>query len=179
MYRACLEGDLEEVKKHLNKSYYHWNKCLYNACIGANMSIVELIISKGEPFWLDWNWALRGACEGGDLRIVELMIKRGEPFGLDDWNWGLLNACKGRHLPIVELMIRKGEISFSCRFLLEETTQLALLQNGISRKQLSNIPNIQSLFTKLDILNQLITAEILLVLPVRDLVPLCTQYVCV
>ena len=177
------------------------------ACRGNtdnHLRIAELMIQKGEPFGLDWNHALTNACQGGYLPIIELIISKGgnayeqglyhacysghlhvvefiitkmEPFTCN-WNYGLDGACEGEHLPVVLYMFQKGANCTIHSFLEKKPTQFYLLENGISRSQLSYILNIEKFFRELDIINQFIHQEIFHVLPFRDLVPLCTQYAC-
>ena len=64
-------------------------------------------------------------------------------------------------------------------FLENEMVQVKLLSDGISRSQLAKIvPRVIHLYKKLDAWNAVATKEIFDVLLVSDLVPFCTQYVC-
>lgn len=83
----------------------HWNDGLYNACVGGDLDIINLIISKGAN---DWNTGLAGACNGGNLDIVNLMILK----GATNWDNGLQGACDSGHLELVKLMISKGSTNW-------------------------------------------------------------------
>jgi ankyrin repeat protein len=75
-------------------------KCttLYYICIGGNIDVVRLMISRGAN---NWNYGLYGACEGGHLELANLMIS----YGANNWDWGLEGACIGGHLELARLMI--------------------------------------------------------------------------
>ena len=175
---ACQGGNKETIEFVISKSTpvgLVWNWGLYGACQGGNKEIAEWMISKGAT---DWNGGLYCACKGGHKDMAEWIISKGKLLWLY-WNGGLYGACQGGHLHMVEFMINKGATDLNLPFLWQEENQLQLLWNGITRKQLGPIKNIEYLYTKLDILNEIIHMEIFNVLPFRDLVPLCTQYACI
>ena len=171
LFQVCLTGEIELVFQYVKRnSIWDWNYGLQGACQGGNVSIVEFIIKKGAS---QWNFGLQGACCGGHMHLVELMIKKGAKH----LNNGLYYASIGGHVPIIHFLIQKGADSF-CDAPLSTDVILTLLSDGLTRKQLSTVHDIHTIFRDLDLLNQTIHAEIFAILP-KDLVLLCTQYVCV
>ena len=172
----CLAGDIKSVRRCLDEGYdfaflYEWEAALQNACEGGNIEIVELIINKGAH---DWDMALFCACRGGHVPVIDLLITK----GASQWNWGLRGACHAKRLDIIKMMILKGANNLIWSFLQFKSTQFELLSHGVTRDQLRSIPNIQSFFTELDVLNDMIKQELSAVISVTALIPLCMQYAC-
>lgn len=80
----------------------YWDNCLYCACKGNNLDVVQLLINKGVVN--TWEIGLCGACRGGHTEMAQLMIDK----GANDLNNGLNGACKKGHLGLVRFMVSKG-----------------------------------------------------------------------
>jgi hypothetical protein len=73
---------------------------MYNACVGGNPKIIDLIIAHGGT---NWDRGLAGACEGGHLSIARDMIAR----GATNWDECLGIACQFGHYALIDLMLSK------------------------------------------------------------------------
>ena len=182
----CEKGDVTEIKHMLN--YVEVSKCillnqgLYRACEYGKLDVVHFLLLKGKYDHIDipcYNNCLLYACKGGDVNIVQLMLNRGACTIL--LTWGLIHACNYSRYNVILFLLQNGTSLIYVTdhwFLQQESVQIRLLSSGITRSQLQIILNIQCLFTRLDETNRVYTAEISLVLPVRDLVPICAGYIC-
>lgn len=95
---ACRGGHLNLVKHFLSKiqsSKKSLNIWLFEACIGGNIDIVELMLSKGADYL---NWAFEYACEGGNINIVRMLIQK----GVISVTVGLDVACRHGYIDIVQ-----------------------------------------------------------------------------
>ncbi len=103
LYKACKNGDREQVDKLIEKGAtdWGWNLGLSGACEGGHLGLVNFMIEKGATMW---DGGLDGACYGGHLELANLMIEK----GATNWSWGLWGACKGGQLELANFMIEKG-----------------------------------------------------------------------
>ena len=154
-----------------------YNGGLHAACKGGHIYTAKLMMEKGEPSGLDYNGGLREACKSGHLDVVKLMIEK----GADDYTWALRGACKCHQYYVILFMLQRGATDPHSTYLTQETNQLQLLSDGISRTQLKNAVGFtytEETFRKLDEIKEFVTASILIVLPVKDLISICTDYAC-
>ena len=196
---ACSSGNLLEIEQLVQRGYREWNVGLIHACRFGYMKVANRMIEYGAN---KFHWGFYQACICGHLEIAQLMIDKGNlsgsllydacigghphivqwiiDTGLDNnWNHGLAGACISNHYPMILLMIQKGANKTTNSTFSNVELQKKLLTDGITRSQLSKLSvTAASLYPKLDIWNSLVVEELSFVLPVRDLVPLCSQYVC-
>ena len=179
---ACIGGHIDVAEYMISKGAD--NLCLgaYMACRNGHLPVLKYLINAG----CNLDSCLYHACQGGHTEIVTYLTE----IGAKDYKWGLEGACQGAHYPLVLLMLQiLSNINNHCLIFLplkffylnDGCIQLRLLSDGISRVCLSQVVHMNTLlplFTQLDLINQHITEEIFSVLPFRDLVPLCAQYIC-
>jgi len=86
-YNVFIKKNLKE-KKSAQNSKYNWDLDLYKACLGENLLVFNLIMTKKRKEYL--NWGLKGACQGGNLNLTKILIDK----GADDYNLGLSWVCR-------------------------------------------------------------------------------------
>ena len=198
--RACERGNVSKIEEYLSESDLSdliddnfWDKCLDHACEFGQTKVVHLLLSKAIFHFDDYDdWALGAASENGHLDIMQLMINQ----GATDLDRALWLACLAEEYNSVLFLLQKGAVldyealdygedaedreenKRDLWFVEQEEIQLQLLSDGIPRSQLSNIPNVTTLFEKLDQVNDLYEKEILAVLPLRNLFSVCAGYIC-
>jgi ankyrin repeat protein len=115
---ACYGNHTEIINLMESKGANDWRKAFNSACLGGNMTIVNMTISKRTDI-IDWNIGLQNACgnKEANQEVVNLMIAN----GANDWNGGLRGACYGGNYNFALLMISKGAndwnqgLSFACK----------------------------------------------------------------
>ena len=198
--RACRRGDISTIERLLSESDLRelvdkrdtfWDECLATACEFGQMKVVHLILSKGcfnerymEEDMDPYGSALQWASERGHLDIMQLMINR----GAKDLDRSLWVACLQSQYNSILLLLQEGAVidytlvkyamNNDFWFVEQEKIQLKLLGEGISRSQLTTIPTVNTLFAKLDQDNTIYKKEMFHVMPFRDLVFVCAQYIC-
>ncbi len=108
---ACFYGHMDIVQAIADIEHgVNWNRCLYKACKGGHISIIEFTIMKGAN---NWNTGLYGACMRGNPKIIKMLIS----CGADNWNLGLRGACRGGHYKVAMFMIHKGATDYNASLL--------------------------------------------------------------
>src|SRR5579872_3701701 len=106
---ACRQGNLAQVFSEIEKGTYCLDDGLSHACMGGQMSIAELMISKIADqynsglmriYWKEicLNGGLFYACKYGHLNLIKLLISN----GANGWDYALEGACAGGQLVIAE-----------------------------------------------------------------------------
>lgn len=109
----CIDGDdvaiinsiLNQPRQDCQPNNWDWNTLLQAACIGGNVDVVQLMISKGAN---DWPSGFQAACKNNHVPIAELMnSKISKDGGTCDWRNGFDLGCLYGNLDIVLLAISK------------------------------------------------------------------------
>lgn len=114
---AARSGNLELVKRLMNRYVMLPKWILEGACLGGHMAMVRFILEKAPDEEYDWDFALRQACIGGNVDIVQLCMEK----GADKWDAGLLSACAYGQQAAAMLMLQNGAevtpkvFKWSCR----------------------------------------------------------------
>ena len=151
-FQACETDNLPLVQSiaensHLVFTTLIWNAGLYTACERGHLNIVRYVLLKGAE---DVDIGLYYACKTGHLELVKFMVEKGASSFLSC----LENACTGEYYDVVFFLLQtgifQGIIWSNVDFLQQESIQLQLLSDGISRAQLTTVCDTTTLFTKLD-----------------------------
>jgi len=98
LFLACKTGDINIVRKLINKGATNWDYGLQGACFSGNIDLVRLMLEKGAcPLK---TYGLKYACQYAYRDIVDLLLSKGCTA---IW-WGLEGACIGGHLDLIEKM---------------------------------------------------------------------------
>lgn len=146
------------------------NEGLYEACYRGNEELTEHMVKLGA---LDYNIGLQWACYGGHKKTAECMIK----MGGNCYNEGLKWACYRGCYELIKYMIELGATYLNYECLQQKEIQIYLLENGVTRKQIKSIQNIENLFRELNMLNYVIEIILNYVL-IKDLAGIVSSYVC-
>ncbi len=140
-FNACKDGNIEQVKLHINDENINLDEGLYWSCYKGYGEIVELILTKEN---MDYNGALSEACSGGHIHIAKLLFSKCPNIytyeyeitsngingrGLSD---SLFFACNQNHKELILLLILYGADINDCRIDLEFEDIYYLLQSGLT-----------------------------------------------
>ena len=148
----------------------------------ASIEFKFMSVELQQCLWEQW---FVHACINNKLTLLHRVIANAL-LPLKNFKFGLRNACHCNNHDIVFVLLqsrlRLQRVNFP--YFRNDENVLRLLERGITRHQLAKVSSntlfahLTTLFQKLDHTNEIISSEILDVLPCRDLVPLCTQYIC-
>ena len=119
------------------------------------------------------NSTLEFSCFTNNIELINNCIDK----GAKNLNTALHWACIGMSKEAIANMINKGATVLNHRFLQEKNVQLWLLENGITRKQLISINNINKTFDELDQWN-FVVKHTLNEFMIKDLCNIVSSYVC-
>lgn len=110
LYLACLEGDVETVKRLSEQQKQKCQEChdMLTRVYGVDEKITEPVMKN----IVDWNRVLFHACQGGDQReqgrnhklIVDIAIEN----GAHDGPLALMGCCMSENTNMVSYLLEKG-----------------------------------------------------------------------
>lgn len=113
IYRACIDGDYEFLKKAINRGDFIYqrlkNKALFHICQNHRWFCLNMFLKSVKS---DLFYGFYGACKGGHVDLIKIFIE----MGVDDWDKGLFYACIGGHPKAINIMIEKGAKSLESAF---------------------------------------------------------------
>lgn len=184
-----------------NMVYNNWQMILNGACRSNNTVIIDRILSKGIPKHVKVNMALNEACTYCNPEAVGLMIKYGakelhsaliyagyEKYDKNDRHIEHVGWLKRNmvvkilldHMRVIKNRIFNKRIHImdkmcNVEYLYDKQIQMWLLNNGIMRNKLVNLPNITGVFDEMDKLNVAMFGEICKIF-IKDLAQIISKY---
>lgn len=101
-----LEPSIIHIVIDLNKYFNNVDEVYLEACKGANIDVIQYLITKGASVRYNHDKGFRLASAHGNINLVKFLISKGAD--VNAYNEPLILASKNGHLEVVKILISNG-----------------------------------------------------------------------